>query len=317
MAEEYDPVTQRALFAQRFIGTTNLEQRRRFQQDITEAQDRDEARRAAEFEARQQANPSLMTAVTGRKREERLGYEGRMKQNLAEHRFQFDVDKAEKTDDLATLRLGLQERTAARLERKEARDLKDAVRTQDETDALEEVEFSLRDKGLVPGMRRYNEEVLNIIARTPYADPQYRAALLKGIGIKADPNEVMEQAAAIREQNPDAALTISPTGGITMRLPAKTPKKEKAPTPGRMDSLRDKMAKQRALPEEQQDKDYLSFLQSEFEKEKTKVNPGSQASTQTPSASNNFTDPDSFKKAFQSASPGTVLMYNGKPWRKP
>jgi hypothetical protein len=33
--------------------------------------------------------------------------------------------------------------------------------------------------------------------------------------------------------------------------------------------------------------------------------------------SNNFTTADDFKNAYQNAASGTVLMYNGKPYKKP
>lgn len=276
MADQgYDPVEQRARFATAFQGTTNLDQRRRFAQDISQAKERESERDQVAFEQLQVRNPEVGRMVTGRMAEERQNRESIVRSNLAQDRFTWDQATKVRMEDLNERKLKLQQRQEDRMISKTEKELKDAERFEFDTDAFERGEEELRSQGFLPGSSEYREGVLNLGARHPYVDPGWRRTVYEGARVEMDADDIQAELADIQAKNPGAAVTLSPEGRPTIRQPAKKPEKETTPNSGRMDTLRTKIAKVFELPEEERDADYLGYLQSQFEAEQAKGAPAS------------------------------------------
>lgn len=314
----YDPVAERALFAERFKGTTNLDQRRRFAQDITEAQARDQERRQQDSERFQVERPEVGRLMLAREKEDRAAREGFAKKDLAERKFQWDQEKAGRLDQLNTKRLEIQMRQEQRMIDKESRDLDKLDKQEEDMLAIEDTEYALRQK-FGPGTPEYRQGLVEAFISHPNVDKAYRQMALKESGFD-DPDAAYEDAAIKLRDFPGSRATIPLAGGGRATIVGPKDEKSEAPSAGRMDSLRTKIQKQFALKPQERDADYLNYLQTEFEKERskgTKQEDPARASQAAPSASNNFTDPESYKKAYQNAASGTILLYNGKQYRKP
>lgn len=314
----YDPVAERALFAERFKGTTNLDQRRRFAQDITEAQARDQERRQQDFERLQVERPEVGRLMLAREKEDRTAREGFAKKDLAERKFQWDQEKAGRLEQLNAKRLEIQMRQEDRMLRKEALDLDALDKQEEDMLAIEDTEYALRQK-FGPGTPEYRQGLVEAFISHPNVDKAYRQMALKESGFD-DPDAAYEDAVIKMRDFPGSRATIPLAGGGKATIVSPKDQKAAAPSAGRMDSLRTKIQKQFALKEEERDADYLNYLQTEFEKERsrgtTQEVPTQTAAAPT-AATNNFTDPESYKKAYQNAASGTILLYNGKQYRKP
>lgn len=212
MAEEYDPVERRALFAERFSGTTNLDQRRRFAQDISEAKERDEERAQALFEQRQQADPRLMQAVTARRRENRQLQEGLERGDLARQRFEFEQGREQRANTIAQRRLQLDTNREERFLRKEQLEIDRLDREEDDTLAAEEDELKLRES-TTPGSSAYQRGVLDIFLRRPYVNKDYRNQALKAAGY-TDPEIAFKEAADAVQAGASRATAKLPGGGV-------------------------------------------------------------------------------------------------------
>lgn len=291
MAEIYnpqdDPVEDRAAFAQRFRGTTNLDQRRRFAQDISEAKARAEEREQAMFEEQQLKDPRLMQAVTGRLRERRLANEGFGKADLAERKFSWDQEKAVRSQALQERSLNLRQMQEQRLFNKAERDLADAEKIEADTLGVEEAEYALRDRGIMPGSATYRDSVLNILARSPYVDPNYRRALVESAKINLDADELQAQLADLQEKFPGASFTIGPDGRPTIRQSPTKPAPEPKIDLGRLDKLTKEEAELSYVekPTQAQIK-RLGYLQNEIkaidEQRKAAATPASPTAQATP-----------------------------------
>ena len=113
MAEYDDPLASRAAFAERFKSTGNLDQRRRFAQDISSAKAREEERDTAAFETLQRKDPQLMNAVTARSKERRMGREGEAKLGQAERRIDDAQSRFERLQSLREDQFKLNEESKA------------------------------------------------------------------------------------------------------------------------------------------------------------------------------------------------------------
>lgn len=311
-----DPVEQRAVFAETFKDAGTLDQRRRRAQDIGEAADRVKARREQDFENLQIQRPEVGRMVTGRMAEERQNRESIVKSNLAQDRFTWEQEKAHRLEGLNERKLKLQQVQEDRMLRKTERELKDAERIEFDTDAFERGEEELRSSGFMPGSSEYREGVLNLGARHPYVEPGFRRGVYEGAKIQMDADEVQSTLADLQAKFPGAAVTIGPDNKPTIRVPAK---KSESQSSGRMDTLRTKIAKEFEKPEKDRDADYLGYLQGQFETEKGKGDSAATPEAVPPQVTKapDLADPEQFKKAFQDAAPGTILMYKGTQWRKP
>lgn len=317
MADPLEEEIQRqASFARNFVrGTTNLDQRRRFEETITEAKRRTEERQRREFEDLQVRDPKVGNLVLGRQREARMAQNQRFQQGLAQERFALENERME---------LGLRNEQRA-IERERINNKKMELdldrKLKEDADILEaeEAEFALREQ-FKPGSTEYRDGIMNIALGLTGLSKDYRALMLKSAGFD-DPELAYQNALRITQENPGARVTGVPVeGGGKATVASPKPVTMKPTTPARMDQLRAKIQKQFALEPNDRDQDYINYLQGEFEKEKGRVsgqptNPQSQG--QVASQPNNFSDQQSFTQAYQNAASGTVLYYNGKPWRKP
>jgi len=262
-----DPLGDKAAFAARFQGTTNLEQRRRYAQDLSDAKARDEERRNAEFEAAQEKNPELMRAVTGRMQENRAFTEGRVKANLAERKFISEQERASRLEAINQKKLELQQMQENRMISKAERELKDAERMEMDTDAFESGEQELRDQGFLPGSQQYRDGVVNLGMRHPYINPALRRTAYEGAKIQMDADEMQGVLADIRANNPDASVTIGPDGRPTIRLPAaKAGKKELTDLNPTQLARLDKLTKEQAeiLASKKPNQQRLGYLTNEI-----------------------------------------------------
>lgn len=306
----YDPFARRAAFAQEFSGTTNLDQQRRFREDITAARDRDEARKKAEYEQMQRSNPELMRAETGRRREERAAREGFLKQNLAERKLQWEAEKAGRLEQLNAKRLELQMRQEKRLLDKEAFELDKMDKQEEDMLAIQIGEDELRQIHK-PGSPEYKEGLMQLFFDHPNVDKDFRNFQLKRAG-EDDPDAAYEAAVIRMRDFPGSRATVPLPGGGTATIVG--PKAESD-----IDSQIAKAQDRRARAVKSADPEYMAFAEQELSRLQG-MKGGQTQSTAAPTAEaapNNFTDPESYKKAYQNAASGTILLYNGKQYRKP
>lgn len=310
-----DPITDRALFAQRFSGTTNLEQRRRFAQDITTAKEMEDERRAQAFEQAQRADPRLMQAVTARRRETRQLQEGLERGDLARQRLEFDQGREQRANQIAQKKLQLDLGREDRFLRKEQLDIDRINREEDDTLAAEEDELKLREQ-VTPGSSAYQRGVLDIFLRRPYVNKEYRNNALKAAGY-LDP-EVAFKEAADAKQAGASRVTVKTPGGVTATFTNE--KRDLSKVQNELSAARRMFARET----EPSNKTYAESLVRRLEQEAQGLGgtigpqPEGQAqAAQTPAApSNNFTDQESYMKARAAAPSGTILYFNGKPYRK-
>lgn len=276
---EPTPAERRALFAQEFQGTTNLDQRRRFAQELSEAKARSEERDQALFEQEQRKNPKLMQAVTGRARERRMAIEGMDRADLAERKFTWDQEKAVRTQGLQERSLALRQMQEERLFNKAERDLADAEKIEADTLGVEEAEFDLRERNIMPGSSAYRDGVLNILARSPYVDPNYRRALVESAKINLDADELQAQLADLQEKFPGASFTIGTDGRPTIRQAP-----QKAAPNVDVDAELAKAYAARNRAKKSEDEDYRIFTENRI-RELEKLKAGGQQSQQVVPAS--------------------------------
>lgn len=313
-----DPAEQRAVFAETFKDAGTLDQRRRRAQDIGEAADRVKARREQDFENLQIQRPEVGRMVTGRMAEERQNRESIIKSNLAQDRFTWEQEKAQRLEGLNERKLKLQQVQEDRMLRKTERELKDAERIELDTDAFERGEEELRSSGFMPGSREYREGVLNLGARHPYVEPGFRRGVYEGAKIQMDADEIQAELADIQAKSPGAAVTIGPDGRPTIRASAKKPESDLKPDVRRLD----KLTKERSeiLQDKNPNQERLGYLNNEIaaiDKVRQAVAGNPPAEPAETAKAPDLTDPEQFKKAFQAAAPGTILTYGGRQWRKP
>ena len=313
------PQDRAAVFAETFKDAGTLDQRRRRAQDIGEAAERVKERRAQDFESLQIQRPEVGRMVTGRMAEERQGREAAIKSNLAQDRFTWEQEKAQRMEGLNERKLKLQQVQEDRMLRKSERELKDAERIELDTNAFEQGEEELRTKGFLPGSSEYREGVLNLGARHPYVEPGFRRGVYEGAKLQMDADEIQAELADIQAKSPGAAVTIGPDGRPTIRAAAKKPESEMKVDVGRLD----KLTKERSeiLQEKKPNQERLGYLNNEIaaiDQVRQKIAGNAPGTTpQATAKAPDLADPESFKKAFQDAAPGTILTYRGTQWRKP
>jgi hypothetical protein len=282
-----DPLPDRAAFAERFKNTTDLDQRRRFAQDISSAKGREDDRRAAEFEQMQMQNPELMRSVTGRMRESRMDREGRWRADLNQQRFISQQERDARVQGINERRLALQEMQEQRHLNKAERELRDAERIELDTDSFERGEQELREKGYLPGSSQYRDGILNLGARHPYVDSAFRRGVYEGAKIQMDADDIQSELAELTAQNPNASFTIGPDGRPTVRVQAAKPKptqSAKIDLP-RLDKLKAKVAEERAKSNPNAELiGYLDGEISEIDKQRVASKEEPASTTPAPSA---------------------------------
>lgn len=301
MAE--DTITQRANFARQFIGTAGPTQRAQYRRDLDAAAQRDEERRAMEFEQAQLQDPQLMNAVTARERESRMIGESLRKNDLAERKFQFDIGKEERANLIAQERLKLSTRSEERLQRKELLELQRQDKIEDSLLGVEEDEAYLRNSGVVPGTREYQSGMKRILMKYPHLPKEFRETALADIGL--DPKVLLDEGAS--------EVTVRPSG-VTATF--KTPDPRQAQndlTQAR--KLWDKAKTDGADPSTL---DYFERLVRKEEENVGKlggVTGAPESAVTQPSAS--LTPQQQFEEAASKVKPGETFQFQGKVWRKP
>lgn len=209
MADPLEEEIQRqASFARNFVrGTTNLDQRRRFEETITEAKRRTEERQRQEFEDLQARDPKVGNLVLGRQREARMAQNQRFQQGLSQERFALENERME---------LGLRNEQRA-IERERINNKKMELdldrKLKEDADILEaeEAEFALREQ-FNPGSTEYRNGIMNIALGLTGLSKDYRDLMLKSAGFQ-DPDIAYQNALRITQENPGARVTGVPVEG--------------------------------------------------------------------------------------------------------
>lgn len=184
-----DTLNRRARFASQFSGTTNLDQRRRYAQDLTDAAARQEELDREEFENLQIRNPEVGRLMLGREKEDRLAREAAVKSNLAERKFEDSLTRFDRTQNLREKQFDLQRASRELSDEKAALDIFRETKEKEQTLQFEKAEMELRES-LGTGSQDYKRELTNLITKFPYLNKDYRTTVLKDLG----------------HQDPDAAL---------------------------------------------------------------------------------------------------------------
>lgn len=309
---EYDPVARRAAFAQNFQNTTNLDQRRRFAQDISEAKTRDDERQKQEFEALQIRNPKVGQLMLNREKEDRMAMEGFQKQNLAERRLQFEQEKASRMETLNNKRIELQMRTEERAMRKAEMDLeREDLRQKDEI-GMEDTEFNLRQQ-FGAGSQQYRDGLLQAALHFKNLNRDYRNTALKMAGIE-DPEAAFKAASEAVAANPGSRATSVPIpggGGAKISLTGPKP-----PATQNVDEELSKAYAARDRAKQHQDEDYRVFTENRI-RELEAAKKGAPAAAQSATQADPVQPPQDFQAAAAAVAPGQTFQFGGKTWRKP
>lgn len=212
MASPYEQLEQQqdrsAAFAQSFVGgTRNPEQYRRFSAELKGAQERERARREADFEALQLRDPKVGNLIVARQREERLGKAQQFQQSLAQEKLALD-------DERLSLSLRNEQRAIAKTRldmMKEELDLDRELLSEEHTVAAEQEELALR-KQFPPGSENYKKGILNIALRYHGLNKDYRRTMLESAGY-TDPEAAYKAAADFAQQNPGSRVSGVPLPG--------------------------------------------------------------------------------------------------------
>lgn len=207
MADELD---RRAAFAETFKNTTNLDQRRRFAQDISEAKAREEERANAEFEQMQRDNPELMNAVTRRQAERRMLGAEVNRRDLAERKFQWDQEKGSRLESLNAKRLEIQMRQEQRALNKEERELERLDLEENDMEAIDGMEIELRQM-YGPNSPEYKQKMMEGLIRYPNLKKEKREAIAMQLGYQ-DPETALNSMNEFLKQ-PGARVTGVPLPG--------------------------------------------------------------------------------------------------------
>lgn len=237
----------RAAFGANFLGTTNLAQRRRYQEDIEAARMDQESRKRSKLESDLEAAMSTMDPIAAARLKFQMQREGRIAEDADESRSlrregldfrkenalrddEFRIQDALRDDEfrreqlqirtqLQEESLRLRERQVIMNERRTLRALKDKERIDNQTLAVEEADFELRESGMLPGSPEYANAIKEQLVRNPYADPALRKSLVEQARIDVDPEELVSLAA----DNPGLSISTTPEGRKVFRMTAPKP----------------------------------------------------------------------------------------------
>jgi hypothetical protein len=238
MADE--ALQSQAEFASRFQNTTNLAQRRRYQETMEEAEmdQRADSRNQYEQQLSRAAFKEPLKAEQlrlGRERENRMGREFTAREDrfirqedAAAERFQTKLQMDQQKLKLDEMKVGISQRKALR-------EMQDAQRVLEHTDALEAADFELRQNGLLPGSEGYAAGITAAAIQHPYADPNLRKTVLGQARVDVDEEELMARASGSMK-NPKLSLTVTPEGKTTYRISEATVPAVKQPKPADPDA---------------------------------------------------------------------------------
>lgn len=264
-----DVVEDKAEFAARFRNTGNLDQRRRFAQDLSEAKRRNDERLEAEFESMQRNDPQLMNAVTNRIQENRMGRQSAIGADLAERKFERLLDRDVTVDDLNERKFQLQENTAQRAAKKFMLDAEKAEAQQEAELIVQAREQEIRlDPKTPPGSTAYKRAVLDLLIKNPEIDKDTRNTWLQQAGYE-DPDLAVEEAANRMAENPNIvrSLVRTKSGTTTLEAPGQAKTAQVKPDLERLDRLKEKRSKILAVSEKNRtdaDRDLLGYYDNEI-----------------------------------------------------
>lgn len=260
-----DPLASRAAFAERFKNTTNLDQRRRFAQDISEARNREEERDQADFERMQLANPEVGRLVLAREKADQAARNQFAVRDLAERRFQWDQEKASRLEAINAKRMDLQMRQEDRLLKKAEMEMDRENRMEEDTLAVEDEEQRLRESGVLPGSAAYKQGMVDIFLKRPYVDKQYRNMALEAAGIQ-DPEAAFEAAANAIQAGASRASAKLPGGGTaTFTSPKETKQEDVKIDTARLDRIKKERSKLLGIKSPTEgEKDLLGYYDNEI-----------------------------------------------------
>lgn len=264
---EADELDKRAAFATKFQGTTNLDQRRRFAQDISEAKAREEERARADFEQLQLDRPEVGRLMLGREKAEQAARNQLQVRDLAERKFQWDMEKASRLESLNTKRAELEIRREDRLLKQAELKMERANLEEEDTLAVEMEEQALRDAGIAPGSTEYQKRLVGTFLRYPYVNKEYRNMALKSAGL-TDPEVQFQQAADAVQAGAARATAKLPGGGTaTFEQPEQATSKAPKIDNARLDRIKKLRAEIIAKPAKSRtegDNDLLGYYDNEI-----------------------------------------------------
>lgn len=237
MASPYDQLEQQqdrsAAFAQSFVGgTRNPEQYRRFSAELKGAQERERARREADFEALQLRDPKVGNLIVARQREERLGKAQQFQQSLAQEKLALD-------DERLSLSLRNEQRAIAKTRldmMKEELDLDRELLSEEHTVAAEQEELELRQQ-FPPGSEGYKRGIMNIALRYHGLKKDYRQTMLGSAGY-IDPDAAWKAATDAAEIPGSRVTGIPLPGGAKATITGPPKPRELATVQKELDAAR-------------------------------------------------------------------------------
>lgn len=240
-----DPILDAARFAQQFKNTTNLQQRAKYARDITDANERDKQIAREEFEQLQIQNPEVGRLMLGREKAEQAARNQLHVRDLAERKFQWDMEKANRLENLNAKRLDLQMRQEDRMLKKAeidmektALDMENELSQEEDMLGLVRAEREARQK-YGTGTQAYSDSLLDAAVRFKHVDKDFRETILKRVGIP-DPEAAFKQYSEMVAGNPGASVSGVPLPGggrLSIKSPDDNSPKLDSATNSRLDRL--------------------------------------------------------------------------------
>lgn len=216
-------LARKAEFGARFEGTTNLAQRRRYQESQEEYDM--ETRREGQDQYETQLGRAAMrdplkaeNLAIARQRENRMSNEFIAREDRFIRQEQTAAERAQAKALLDAQKLKLDTMKVDIAQRKALREMQDAERIMKHTEDLESADFELRTNGLLPGTEGYAAGIAAAVAQNPYADPNYRKSVLQQAKIDVDDEELMAEYQSATGVKPKLAVTVGADGRKTFRI---------------------------------------------------------------------------------------------------
>lgn len=201
MAETSTALERRASFAADFIGgTTNLAQRRRYQEDIqaarNERSDMADRRYGMAYDRAALADPmkAQQLQLEQRKFDQGVNEFDRQESRLL---------KAQTIDEEA---LKLREQLAKDAYTKTWMEIQDANKIREHTMALRKAEFQLRERGIKPRTPEYGNAIMPLLEQYDHADEKIVNGIWQATRVEEDLADVMAKKRALADQGIETKL---------------------------------------------------------------------------------------------------------------
>lgn len=201
MAEQETAIGQQAAFAAKFLrGTTNLAQRRRYQEDIVAAKNE------AADQQDQQFDRAYNQAALNEPLKARALAMDEQRMNQSAKQFDIQESRLQKAMAIDAEALALREQLADDAYDQKILELKDAKRIRNHTMGLRKVEAELREKGIKGGTPEYGNAVMPFLEQFDHADPKLVEAIWQATRIEDNFEDVIAKQRALREQGIETRL---------------------------------------------------------------------------------------------------------------